>query len=39
MLTLISGLQATQMTYNAALVERSGVARFLAEVRNKQTKN
>ena len=28
----ISGLQATTVTYNAALVERSGVAHFLAEV-------
>ena len=26
------GLQATTVTYNAALVERSGVAHFLAEV-------
>ena len=29
----ILGLQATNVTYNAALVERSGVARFLAEVK------
>lgn len=33
-LSSFPGLQATAVTYNAALVERSGVARFIAEVSN-----